>query len=38
MLIQSIKWANSEFTIMRRGEFYELLLVTLFGMYLMISA
>ncbi len=38
VLIQSIKWANSEFTIMRRGEFYELLLVTLFGMYLMISA
>lgn len=38
VLIQSIKWANSEFMIMRRGEFYELLLVTLFGMYLMISA
>lgn len=38
VLIQSCKWANSEFQIMRRGEFYELLLVTLFGMYLMISA
>ncbi|MDE6334732.1 MAG: NADH-quinone oxidoreductase subunit N [Muribaculaceae bacterium] len=38
VLIQSIKWANSEFMTMRRGEFYELLLVTLFGMYLMISA
>ncbi|MBO5249343.1 MAG: NADH-quinone oxidoreductase subunit N [Muribaculaceae bacterium] len=38
VLIQSIKWANSESQIMRRGEFYELLLVTLFGMYLMISA
>lgn len=38
VLIQSIKWANSEFVIMRRGEFYELLLITLLGMYLMISA
>ncbi len=38
VLIQSIKWANSEAMTMRRGEFYELLLVTLFGMYLMISA
>lgn len=38
VLIQSCRWANSEFVIMRRGEFYELLLVTLFGMYLMISA
>lgn len=38
VLIQSMKWANSEMQIMRRGEFYELLLVTLFGMYLMISA
>ena len=37
VLIQSIRWANSEFMSMRRGEFYELLLVTLFGMYLMIS-
>ncbi|MDE7126145.1 MAG: NADH-quinone oxidoreductase subunit N, partial [Muribaculaceae bacterium] len=38
VLVQSVKWANSEFVSMRRGEFYELLLVTLFGMYLMISA
>ena len=38
VLIQSIKWSNGELMIMRRGEFYELLLVTLFGMYLMISA
>lgn len=38
VLIQSTKWASSDFQIMRRGEFYELLLVTLFGMYLMISA
>lgn len=38
VLVQSIKWANGEFMSVRRGEFYELLLVTLFGMYLMISA
>lgn len=38
VLLQSIKWANSEQMAMRRGEFYDLLLVTLFGMYLMISA
>lgn len=38
VLVQSIKWANSEFVAVRRGEFYELLLATLFGMYLMISA
>ncbi len=38
VLIQSITWANSENIAVRRGEFYELLLVTLFGMYLMISA
>ena len=38
VLIQSIKWTNSEPMQYRRGEFYELLLVTLFGMYLMISA
>lgn len=38
VLIQAHTWANSEIQIMRRGEFYELLLVTLFGMYLMISA
>lgn len=38
VLLQSIRWANSEAMAIRRGEFYELLLVTLFGMYLMISA
>lgn len=38
VLIQSASWANGESMRMRRGEFYELLLVTLFGMYLMISA
>ncbi|MCM1293276.1 MAG: NADH-quinone oxidoreductase subunit N [Bacteroides sp.] len=38
VLIQSIRWNSSDFQIMRRGEFYELLLCTLFGMYLMISA
>ncbi len=38
VLIQSIKWANSEYMTVRRGEFYELLLITLFGMYFMVSA
>jgi len=38
VLIQSCRWANSDFQRIRRGEFYELLLLTLFGMYLMISA
>lgn len=38
VLLQSVVWANSEQMTMRRGEFFELLLVTLFGMYLMISA
>ena len=38
VLIQSVKWANSEFTAVRRGEFYELILLTLLGMYLMISS
>lgn len=38
VLIQSTKWADSDAQAMRRGEFYELLLVTLFGMYLMISS
>ena len=37
VLLQSIKWANSDFVSVRRGEFYELILLTLFGMYLMIS-
>ena len=38
VLIQATKWANSEFVAVRRGEFYELLLATLLGMYIMISA
>lgn len=38
VLIQSMKWNASEPQSMRRAEFYELLLITLFGMYLMISA
>ncbi len=38
VLIQATKWVNSDFVVVRRGEFYELLLVTLFGMYLMVSA
>lgn len=38
VLVQSVKWANSEFITVRRGEFYSLLLVTLLGMYLMVSA
>ena len=38
VMIQSIKWANSEFTSVRRGEFYELILLTLLGMYFMISS
>ncbi|MCF0219162.1 MAG: NADH-quinone oxidoreductase subunit N [Muribaculaceae bacterium] len=38
VLIQAIKWADSDFQRIRRGEFYELILLTLFGMYLMISA
>jgi len=38
VLIQASTWNNSEVQLARRGEFYELLLVTLFGMYLMISA
>jgi NADH-quinone oxidoreductase subunit N len=38
VLLQAVKWANSDFVSIRRGEFYELILLTLFGMYLMISA
>ena len=37
VLIQSLKWTASEHQVIRRGEFYELLLITLFGMYLMMS-
>ena len=38
VLLQAIKWTNDDFVSVRRGEFYELLLLTLFGMFLMISA
>ena len=38
VLIQSIKWNDSEQQAIRRGEFIELLMLTLFGMYLMVSA
>ena len=38
VLIQSVKWANSEYMTVRRGEFYELLLITLLGMYFMVSS
>lgn len=38
VLLQSAQWTNRDEVAIRKGEFYELLLVTLFGMYLMISA
>jgi len=38
VLLQSSTWIDSEEGRVRRGEFFELLFVTLFGMYLMISA
>lgn len=38
VLLQSMKWTDSDEAFIRKGEFYELLMVTLFGMYLMISA
>ncbi|MDE5688551.1 MAG: NADH-quinone oxidoreductase subunit N, partial [Paramuribaculum sp.] len=38
VMIQALRWAQTDMVKIRRGEFYELLLVTLFGMYLMISA
>ena len=38
VLLQSIKWNNSEDQAVRRGEFIELMMLTLFGMYLMVSA
>lgn len=38
VMIQALKWADQDMVRIRRGEFYELLMVTLFGMYLMISA
>ncbi len=38
VLMQSIKWTNDDFVSVRRGEFYELMLLTLLGMFLMVSA
>lgn len=38
VMLQSMKWIDSENAKIRRGEFFELLMVTLFGMYLMVSA
>lgn len=38
VFLQSAKWVQSDEVAIRKGEFYELILVTLFGMYLMISA
>lgn len=38
VLLQAAEWVESDDMKFRRGEFYELLLATLFGMYLMISA
>lgn len=38
VLLQAGKWSNGEFVSVRRGEFYELILLTLFGMFVMISA
>lgn len=38
VLIQSIQWTGTDVQKVRRGEFYQLLMLTLFGMYLMISA
>lgn len=38
VFLQSARWVESDEVAIRRGEFYELILVTLFGMYLMVSA
>ncbi len=38
VFLQSASWVDSDETAIRKGEFYELILATLFGMYLMISA
>ena len=38
VMVQSLKWTATDMQRFRRGEFYELLLLTLFGMYLMISS
>ena len=38
IMIQAATWTSTEVQEPRRGEFFELLTITLFGMYLMISA
>lgn len=38
VLLQGSQWASTDNMTTRKGEYYELLFVTLFGMYLMISA
>ncbi len=38
VILQAHEWIESDVMAIRKGEFLELLLVTLFGMYLMISA
>ena len=38
VFLQAAKWLDSEEAVVRKGEFYELILVTVFGMYLMVSA
>lgn len=38
VFLQSAGWTESDEVAIRKGEFYELILVTLFGMYLMVSA
>lgn len=38
VILQAVKWSNDDHVAIRRGEFYELLLLTLLGMFLMISA
>lgn len=38
VILQAVKWTNCDFVSVRRGEFYELIMLTLFGMFLMVSA
>ena len=38
VFLQAAKWLDSDEVKIRKGEFYELILVTVFGMYLMVSA
>ena len=38
VFLQAAKWLNTDEAVVRKGEFYELILVTVFGMYLMVSA